>query len=105
MGQRNRNKTPWLPPKKQTSFADRKRSNKDIYWSYRWKKDRTAYIAQNPLCVKCKEKGIITEAKVSDHIVPINEGGDIWHWKNRQALCTTCHNIKSAKEAHKNTRS
>lgn len=102
MGTRTRSKTPWLKrkPKDTTSFDNRSNSNKDIYWSYRWKKDRAAHIRQNPLCVHCKDQGRITEAKVSDHIIPINQGGDVWDWENRQALCHKCHNIKSAKESH-----
>lgn len=74
--------------------------NKEIYWSYRWKKLRASFMIQNPLCVHCKKEGFFTEATVADHIVPINEGGDPWDRNNLQALCKKHHDIKSAKEAH-----
>lgn len=66
----------------------------------RWKKDRRNHLIANPLCVRCLESGIRTDATVSDHIDPIRQGGDPWCWSNRQALCDTCHNIKSGREAH-----
>lgn len=54
----------------------------------------------NPLCVECEAQGISTPVEVTDHITPINQGGDPYAWSNLQSLCDTCHNIKSGKEAH-----
>lgn len=71
-----------------------------MYNSTRWRKDRAKHIQANPLCVLCYAKGICTPATVSDHITPINQGGAVWDWNNRQALCKPCHNSKSGKDAH-----
>lgn len=38
---------------------------------------------------------------VTDHIKPINEGGEKLNPKNFQTLCDTHHNQKSGREAHK----
>jgi 5-methylcytosine-specific restriction endonuclease McrA len=38
---------------------------------------------------------------MTDHIVPINLGGDPWAWDNLQALCNSHHNRKSAKDKKK----
>lgn len=56
-----------------------------------------------PLCVHCMEtfkqnpKHIVRQARVVDHIVPINQGGED-EPDNWQPLCTECHNTKSATE-------
>lgn len=44
---------------------------------------------------------MVTPVQVTDHIVPINEGGAMYDWDNLQSLCTQCHNSKSGKEAHR----
>lgn len=79
--------------------------NSHIYNGWKWKKTTSAFRKANPLCVECLKKGISTDATgkngVTDHITPINEGGAIYDWDNLQTLCNKCHNIKSAKEAHK----
>lgn len=90
--------TPYWAPRQQP-HARRAEANRHVYNSWKWKKDRSAYIKANPLCAECLKQGKTTAATVSDHITPINEGGDIWDWNNRQALCTTCHNKKSANES------
>jgi hypothetical protein len=36
----------------------------------RWQKARLTFLADNPLCVKCREAGRYVEAVVVDHIVP-----------------------------------
>lgn len=72
--------------------------NSDFYNSQSWRRDRSAYLRQYPLCRMCEAKGYYKAATVCDHITPINEGGDKWDWSNRQALCETCHNKKSGGE-------
>ena len=47
----------------------------------------------NPLCVVCG-----APVEVTDHIVPINQGGQVYALDNLQSLCHPCHNSKSGKE-------
>jgi 5-methylcytosine-specific restriction protein A len=93
-------KPPWIVPKP-AGFGKKSHSNGHIYHSTAWRKDRAAHLLSNPLCVECNSKGLVNKATVSDHILPIEQGGDVWDWNNRQALCQSCHNSKSASESHK----
>jgi len=77
---------------------DRPSSNSRGY-NYKWQKSRVPFLKAHPLCVYCKTKGIITAARVVDHIVP--HKGDMnrfWDKTNWQALCISCHNRKSVTE-------
>lgn len=66
-----------------------------------WQKARKAYLAAHPLCVQCKRDGLLTAARVVDHIVP--HRGDMrlfWDQSNWQALCDGrtgrgCHDRKT----------
>ncbi|RPH38338.1 HNH endonuclease [bacterium] len=65
----------------------------------KWKVARDWYLANHPLCVKCKAIGAVRVATVVDHIVP--HKGDMelfWDRDNWQALCKACHDSKTAKE-------
>ncbi len=68
-------------------------------YGYKWKKARDAFLTDNPLCVQCLKEGLTVAANVVDHIIP--HKGDMelfWDSSNLQALCSTCHNRKSAME-------
>ena len=89
-----RQRMPWIPKKKEVSW-----NTTDFdYHSSRWIKDRALYLKANPLCIECKKEGKTTPATISDHIIPISEGGDEWDWNNRQPLCVKHHNQKNARE-------
>lgn len=77
----------------------------NIYNS-RWNRARLQFLQANPLCVMCREQGVIAPAQVVDHIVPhrLNdalESGDrerianaqklFWDRKNWQSLCKQHH--------------
>ena len=49
-----------------------------------------ALLIKFPLCAHCGKP-----AELSDHIVPINDGGARLDPANRQSLCWTCHNKKT----------
>ena len=89
-------KRPWQAVKE--PFSGRSNPNRKFYESSTWRALRAKFIEANPLCVECKKKGIITPAKVVDHIVPINMGGAPLSEDNLQPLCATCHNAKSARD-------
>ena len=68
-----------------------------------WRALRLQHLQENPLCVSCKAKGIITPATELDHIVPISTFSEedrehqFWHGA-KQGLCHSCHSSKSGKE-------
>jgi len=86
---------------KKKAFAGIDKSNKHIYNSTQWRRTRQIVLHQQPLCVKCREKNIYTTANTIDHIVPINQGGQIYSLNNLQALCSSCHNSKSSNDRGK----
>lgn len=86
----------WVKPK--VAF-ERENSNQEFYNSWPWRKKSKAYRQANPLCVKCMAKDVVTAAKVVDHIVSINNGGDKLNDSNLQSLCESCHNSKSSAES------
>ena len=92
-------KRPWSPEPKPKQ-SGRKEDHSEFYNSRAWRKDAKAHLAENPLCVQCTEEGKVVPATVSDHVVPIKQGGHAWLWSNRQALCVHHHAIKSGKERH-----
>ncbi len=64
-----------------------------------WSKARRLYLMDNPLCVRCAERGLIVEARVVDHIRP--HRGDrlvFWNRDNWQSLCKRCHDKKTGSE-------
>lgn len=68
-------------------------------YNYKWTQQRTKYLRNNPLCVRCAEKDLITIATVVDHIVPHKGDMDLfWDESNWQSLCKRCHDIKTATE-------
>lgn len=68
-----------------------RRHNEPFYNTNRWQKLRKVYRKKNPLCERCKEKGLTVPADMVHHIIPISKGGSKTDWKNLEALCDTCH--------------
>lgn len=83
---------------KQTAFAGMDKSNSHIYKSRQWRKLREIILHKQPICVMCEQKNRYTTANTIDHIIPINKGGSVWSFNNLQALCSSCHNKKSARD-------
>lgn len=61
-------------------------------YTRRWEVERAAFLRLNRKCCRCS-----AEAVVVDHIVP-HKGDDrlFWDRSNWQAMCSTCHNRKTA---------
>jgi 5-methylcytosine-specific restriction protein A len=78
---------------------ERDNSNADFYNSWAWRKLRKLQLDKNPLCKHCEDNDVITKAKVADHIISINRGGERLDEANLQSLCESCHNKKSANES------
>lgn len=69
-------------------------------YDHRWRIARARYLTKHPLCVTCQSKGRVVQATVVDHIIR-HQGDKSLFWdkeNNWQALCTTCHNRKTAHE-------
>ena len=58
---------------------------------------RKARLAAEPLCRRCKERGIVTAATVPDHILPLAQGGEDVD-SNIRCLCRPCHEIVTAEQ-------
>lgn len=52
-----------------------------------WRSGREVYLRAHPICEMCGVK----ESYVIHHIVPVEDGGDVWDLDNWQALCRECH--------------
>jgi 5-methylcytosine-specific restriction protein A len=59
----------------------------------RWRVYRLAHLRAEPLCRMCLAIGMITPAKVVDHIERHHGHADpqFWNPDNFQSLCTYCH--------------
>jgi len=77
----------------------RDKSNYNFYNSHSWRKYSTNRRKKNPQCAKC-EKLYNYKDLVTDHIIPINQGGSKMDPKNHQSLCKSCHAVKSGMEAN-----
>jgi len=69
-----------------------------VYGSTQWKRYRSWYRSNYPLCEECLKQGKTVRGVIVDHITPISEGGIIFDPNNTQTLCFSCHERKKAKE-------
>ena len=69
-------------------------------YTYRWTKARQNFLAEHPLCERCKLNGKVVQAEHVDHVVP-HRGDMVLFWKMDlwQSLCPSCHSKKTHKEA------
>ena len=56
----------------------------------KWRGVRATYLAGNPLCERCGERGRLTPATVVHHKLAVRDGGTNFR-DNLQALCAECH--------------
>ena len=81
---------------------------KDMRWFYnsrKWRKFSKDYKQRNPLCIHCKQEGIVKSSAVTDHIDVYEvapQGFDLDNLQDKymQPLCKKHHNSKSGREAH-----
>ena len=75
---------------------DRENSNARGY-DAKWRKARSIYLSNHPLCVQHEAQGQVVAATVVDHIIP--HKGDKYLFRdqgNWQSLCKQCHDVKTA---------
>ena len=81
-----------------SSFTAKGSKEELFYHTTRWRKLRKYFITKNPLCVICLSEGRTTPAKVVDHVIPLRLNYELrLDSNNLQALCSKCHNNKSAR--------
>lgn len=94
--------TPKAKPPDKTNWSDLdKFTLSRTYSSVTWRKLRRSILLNEPLCRLCKQKGIIKQATIIDHIVPYKTTDEFFDYDNLQPLCVQCHNAKSGKEKRK----
>lgn len=98
----NKIKRSYLPERKP---FERIRDNSWFYNSYKWRKFTKGFKQRNPLCIFCKDEGIIKETEVVDHKFQYQKGELGWNLNELQdyyfnALCTHHHNVRSGKQRH-----
>ena len=77
-------------------FNDSKYRNDwtELYNSARWRRERSQYLKENPVCVGCA-----ADATVVDHIEAHRGDEELfWDKSNWQSLCNDCHNKKTLQE-------
>ena len=74
------------------------KNNRTFYQSHRWHEYSRQYRKKHPLCVQCLKEGKTVRSAAVDHILPIEQGGDMWNPANHQALCIKHHSIKTKEE-------
>ena len=97
-------KMPW-EKKQDKGYTELSRTG--FYSSSKWIKIRDFVIKREPLCRMClKAKGYRKPANMVDHIESINMDSSNelkYGIENLQALCFTCHRIKTRKDGSKNS--
>ncbi|WP_354411979.1 HNH endonuclease signature motif containing protein [Marinobacterium sp. MBR-111] len=64
-----------------------------------WRRKRDRVLQRDKgLCQPCRRGGRVTPATEVDHIKPVAEGGTDAD-SNLEAICTSCHRAKTAREA------
>ena len=97
---------PYRPPRhKPLGTRSLKRHGRDDrpspsrrHYGRRHQKVRALTLSAQPLCVECLKEGRTTKATISDHIIPISQGGSLYALENRQSLCKSHHDQKTARE-------
>lgn len=73
-------------------------ANKRGYDS-RWQKASTAYLRENPLCVKCLKQRRYVQAMVVDHVTTHRRAPELfWDRNNWKPLCKACYDRKTERE-------
>lgn len=67
-------------------------------YNYRWRQARKRFLSHQSLCVHCLDAGRTSLATEVDHIIPTTKDNPLfWDVTNWQALCNSCHSVKTAR--------
>lgn len=71
---------------------------KNQIYDYRWIRVRLSFLRENPLCVDCLEKGIVTAAAEVHHRLKARDYPALrLDPTNLMSLCKACHNVRTAR--------
>ena len=71
----------------------------DMYNTRQWLTLRQIQLSKNPICIACHAEGIITPAKIVDHLFPWSQISEQAFFINRfQSLCSPHHSEKTQLE-------
>ena len=78
--------------------SEEAKAYRHLYWTSRWRKKAKAQIAAEPLCRRCKAKGLAIPATVANHVTP--HKGDInLFWNGPlESSCKPCHDGETHSE-------
>lgn len=62
-----------------------------LYHTKRWGRVREYQLQLNPLCERCKKKGLTIAAEVAHHIVPHKGDTVLFYTGKLESLCKRCH--------------
>jgi 5-methylcytosine-specific restriction protein A len=80
-----------LDTRQKTSKAERDK----FYTGAAWRRCRSAFLACNPLCVDCLERGLLTSATIPHHARERLDRPDLaLDMENLVALCSPCHTAR-----------
>ena len=65
-----------------------------LYETARWRRLSAMIRAMRPVCEECND----ALSEDVHHVVAVADGGDFWEMDNLQALCKSCHAIKTGEE-------
>lgn len=78
----------------------RTRTNQKFYKSAVYRRARAAYMHEHPQCEVCWHWGVVRQAEILEHLIPINFGGAKLNRENWMSVCRVHADRKSGKEAH-----
>ena len=85
---------------RQYNREERPEYSRRLYKTARWQRLRKRVLLEHPLCAGCERQGRVTKATVVDHIIPHKGNPELfWDESNLQALCKSCHDRKTTREA------
>lgn len=95
---------PWAPQKRNAKPKQRQsltRQRCKLYASTAWRNASLQFRRENPICKSCEARGIVRPSQCTDHSIP-HKGDPVIFWDRSLwvAMCNTCHNSKSGREAH-----
>jgi 5-methylcytosine-specific restriction protein A len=93
-----RPKTHRGPTARQARQHDRRGSAAARGYDHRWRKCRSAYLRDHPLCADCQAAGVTTAAVEAHHVRKIRECAEArLDWGNLIPLCKSCHSKRTAR--------
>jgi len=84
--------------KERNAVAQRQRGNDPFLNSRKWQRLRLYYLARNPLCADCNERGRSEPATEVHHVIKRSIAPQLaMDPMNLQGLCKACHSSRTAR--------